>query len=267
MSPLPKGERIYRLTEAGAAALRKGAAAGLEQHQRKVLQLIQGDTHLDVIRGWLRHYPNEKLAEWLVQLEAAGLIRSTSADETHDLDFTDHFAAGALRPDISLTDTDATRLATSTRDAAAALAARGAYLSTERLQHRAPLAKSASEIVVLIVEDDPDQAALAERRLEGAGYRIRTVGTMRGMIEYLRANPRPDVMLLDVGLPDGNGFDILVGIRRHPKLALLPVIMVTVLGDLKDIRKGLELGADGYIPKPYSKTMLADAIGAVLKHD
>ena len=264
MSPLSAAERIYRLTEAGAAALRKGAA-GLEQHLRKVLQLIEGDTHADVIRGWLRHYSNEKLAGWLAQLEAAGLIRSTSADETHDLDFTAHFAA-AQAPDVSLTETDAMRLAAGTREAAASLAARGAYLATDRLQNRAPSAKSAGEITVLIVEDDPYQAALAERRLGVAGYRMQSVGTRRDMVEYLRHNPRPDVVLLDVGLPDGDGFQILVGIRRHPKLSLLPVIMLTVLSDPEDIRKGLELGADGYITKPYSKTMLADSISAVLKH-
>ena len=86
------------------------------------------------------------------------------------------------------------------------------------------------------------------------------------MIEDLRTNPAPDVVLLDVGLPDGDGFEILVGIRRHPKLALLPVIMLTVLSDPRDIRTGLELGADGYITKPYSKSILADTIGTVLKH-
>ena len=261
----PRGSnRIFRLTEAGAAALRKDAAK-LEPHQRKVLQLIQGDTHVDVIRGWLRQYPNEKLAEWLAQLEAAGLVRSASADETHDLDFTAHFAS-ARAPDVSLTDTDAMRLDSDSRDAVAALGARGAYLSAERLRNRAPLAKRAAEISVLIVEDDPDQAALAERRLGLAGYRIRTVGTRREMIEDLRTNPVPDVVLLDVGLPDGDGFEILVGIRRHAKIALLPVIMLTVLSDAPDIRTGLELGADGYITKPYSKSLLADTIGAVLKH-
>lgn len=263
MSP-PEIGRIYRLTQAGAAALRKGGEK-LEQHLRKVLQHIQGDTHVDVVRGFLRHYPNEKIAEWLAQLEAAGLVRSASADETHDLDFTAHFAA-ATAPDVSLTDTDAMRFAEDTRQAVASLASRGAYLSAERLQNRAPLAKTASEISVLIVEDDPDQAALAERRLGLAGYRLRTVGTMHDMIEDLRSNPRPDVMLLDVGLPDGDGFQILVGIRRQPKLALLPVIMLTVLSDPKDIRKGLELGADGYITKPYSKSILAETISAVLKH-
>jgi CheY-like chemotaxis protein len=256
--------RIYRLTEAGAAALRKGGA-NLEHHQRKVLQLIQGDTHVDVIRGWLRHYSNEKLAEWLAQLEAAGLVRSASADETHDLDFTAHFAS-ARAPDVSLTDTDAMRFETDARDAVSALGARGAYLSAERLENRTPLAMHAAEIEVLIVEDDPDQAALAERRLGLAGYRLRTVATRSDMIEDLRNHPLPDVVLLDVGLPDGDGFEILVGIRRHPRLALLPVIMLTVLSDPEDIRRGLELGADGYITKPYSKSILADTIGTVLKH-
>ncbi|MGW8269353.1 MAG: response regulator transcription factor, partial [Burkholderiales bacterium] len=111
------------------------------------------------------------------------------------------------------------------------------------------------------------QAALAERRLGLVGYKIRLAGTHRGFIDNLRANGVPDIVLLDVELPDGDGFDILAYMRRHQSLALLPVIMLTAKSEPDDVRKGLALGADGYVPKPYSKSLLSDAVRQVLMHD
>jgi len=119
---------------------------------------------------------------------------------------------------------------------------------------------------LLVVEDDPDQAVLAERRLVAAGYKVRIASSHQAFIEELRAHGEPNVVLLDVELPDGDGFDILVYIRRHPRLALLPVIMLTARNTPDDIRKGLRLGADGYIPKPYREALLADVLRQVLMH-
>ena len=68
-------------------------------------------------------------------------------------------------------------------------------------------------------------------------------------------------------LPDGSGFEILAGMRRHARFALVPVIMLTALDSAEDIRRGLDLGADGYITKPYSKNQLAEVMGHVLKHN
>jgi len=68
-------------------------------------------------------------------------------------------------------------------------------------------------------------------------------------------------------LPDGDGFDILGKLRGWPEFASLPVIMLTAKAELSDIHRGLALGADGYITKPYSKEQLAEVIGRVLKHD
>jgi len=119
---------------------------------------------------------------------------------------------------------------------------------------------------VLIVEDDPDQAALADLRVSMAGYEVRLARNCKELVQEIRARAIPDVVLLDIMLPDGNGFDVLASIRRHPKLALLPVIMLTALGRSEHVRRGLALGADGYITKPYSKKILTDTISAVLKH-
>ena len=97
-----------------------------------------------------------------------------------------------------------------------------------------------------------------------AGYAVRTADSAASLRETLRKDPAPDLLLLDIILPDGDGFDILANIRMHPELALLPIVMLTVKGDPADIRKGLALGADGYVTKPYSKIVLADTIRRVL---
>ena len=85
------------------------------------------------------------------------------------------------------------------------------------------------------------------------------------MISDLAHQPAADLVLLDVVLPDGNGFEILAGMRRHARFSLMPVIMLTALTGAEDIRRGLELGADGYITKPYSKEILVDTIRQVLR--
>jgi len=261
---LPNSGTIYFLTDAGIDAL-KSAGAALGRHHRRVLSVIQGDTHIDVICGWLRHYTNQQLMDWLGQLERMGLLGTRSAEALHDLDFTIEFPAVKPLENI-LTETEVMRIDAAALQAGAALKSRGAYLAEDRLKNRKPMNKLPGEITVLIVEDDPDQAALAERRLGLAGYKIRMASTHRGFIDNLRAHGVPDVVFLDVELPDGNGFDILVYMRTHQSLALLPVIMLTAKNEPEDIRKGLLLGADGYIPKPYSKSLLSDAVRQVLMH-
>jgi DNA-binding response OmpR family regulator len=115
------------------------------------------------------------------------------------------------------------------------------------------------------VEDDPNQAILGELRLSLAGYQVRTVDRAKKLSQSLREDVRPDLLLLDVMLPDGDGFDILGRLRGWPEYATLPVVMLTAKAELGDIHRGLALGADGYITKPYSKDQVAEVIGRVLK--
>jgi DNA-binding response OmpR family regulator len=66
-------------------------------------------------------------------------------------------------------------------------------------------------------------------------------------------------------LPDGDGFEVLAKMRRHQALGSLPIVLLTAKTDPADIGKGLALGADGYITKPYTRNLLADVIRRVLK--
>ena len=173
---------------------------------------------------------------------------------------------GSLVPPVPrLDDEDSKRLARTTVIAGATLLRSGSFLAVDRIANLPPVAKAPAQTVVLLVEDDPDQMALGQLRLTMAGYQVRSVDRAKALSRFLREEARPDLLLLDVMLPDGDGFDILARLRARPEFAMLPIVLLTVKAELAHIRRGLALGADGYITKPYSKNQLAEVIGRVLK--
>lgn len=254
----------YRLTAAGTDALRSDDSA-IPVDYRRILSLIHGDTHANVVRGRLRRFPDALIADWLAELEELGFIETARASAAYDLDFEPLAQDAASAGDLVELPDEQQRIVDEAKAAGEALDGKGVYLASARLQNREPLAKDASEIVILLVEDDPDQAALGDLRVSMAGYRVRLARNRRETLLDLATQPLPDVVLLDVMLPDGNGFEILAGMRRHAKFALLPVIMLTALAGAEDILRGLDLGADGYVTKPYSKDILVDTIRQVLR--
>lgn len=227
---------------------------------RRILAFIDSPTHSDVVRGCLRQFPDRLLEDWLGELEELGWLQSMAEAEEEDLD-----SAPPLFQSPRLLAEDMKRLERAARSAGAALQETGFYLSPERLENRAPSAKSPAQTNVLIVEDDPDQLALADLRVTLAGYSVRTANSAKALLAVLRGEAAPDILLLDVELPDGNGFHILSQLRHNKALALLPIVMLTAKDEPEDIRMGLALGADGYVTKPYSRNLLADAIRRVLK--
>jgi CheY-like chemotaxis protein len=252
---------VYYLTGAGKDAIAtKDGDAKLPLEYRRILGMIEAEGHIDVIRGRLRRFSDRLIQEWLTELEELKLVESGLPGKEEDITFT------GLRPFLPpLADEDSMRLAKSTVVAGATLLRSGSYLADERIANLPPIAKSPPETYILVVEDDPDQAALAELRLTMAGYQVRTVDRAKALSRVLRDEARPDLLLLDVMLPDGNGFDILAQLRARPGFATLPIVLLTVKAELADIRNGLALGADGYITKPYSKNQMTEVIGRVLK--
>jgi DNA-binding response OmpR family regulator len=93
-------------------------------------------------------------------------------------------------------------------------------------------------------------------------------GDRDAIVEALREG-RPDLVLLDVMLPDANGFDVLARIRQHPSLSDLPVVMMTSIATREAVIKGLACGADGYVTKPFQVHLLVKAIQTIfgLAHD
>jgi len=253
---------VYYLTPAGRNTLfAKEGETKLPLEYRRLLGLIESEGHIDVLRGRLRRFPDRLIHEWLKELEDLKMIESALPGKVEDITFT-----GRRPPQLPpLADEDSKRLAKTAVIAGATLLRSGSFLADERIANLPPVAKAPGETVILLVEDDPDQATLGELRLTLAGYRVRSVDRAKALSRALREEARPDLLLLDVVLPDGNGFDLLAQLRGRPEFATLPIVLLTMKAELADIRNGLALGADGYITKPYSKNQLAEVIGRVLK--
>jgi DNA-binding response OmpR family regulator len=103
---------------------------------------------------------------------------------------------------------------------------------------------------IVLIEDDADLFALLKYNLEKEGFTLVGSQTGRGAVDLCRRE-RPDLILLDVMLPDSDGLDICKGIRVHPELAHIPVIFLTARASETDRIVGLELGANDYIVKPF----------------
>lgn len=104
---------------------------------------------------------------------------------------------------------------------------------------------------IALIEDDPDLFTLLSYNLKREGYEIVGQQTGKGALEFLRRE-RPDLIILDIMLPDLDGLDICRGIRGRQELAATPVIFLTARAAESDRILGLELGANDYIVKPFS---------------
>ncbi len=103
---------------------------------------------------------------------------------------------------------------------------------------------------IALIEDDTDLYALVKYNLEKEGFGVVGAQTGRGVLDLFRRE-RPDLILLDIMLPDSDGLEICKGIRQHPELAHIPVIFLTARASETDRIVGLELGANDYIVKPF----------------
>ncbi len=103
---------------------------------------------------------------------------------------------------------------------------------------------------IVLIEDDSDLFALLKYNLEKEGYAVAGSQTGKGATDLCRRE-KPDLVILDIMLPDSDGLDICKSIRSHPELAHLPVIFLTARASETDRIVGLELGANDYIVKPF----------------
>jgi CheY-like chemotaxis protein len=117
---------------------------------------------------------------------------------------------------------------------------------------------------VLVVEDEVDIRNLITHHLEREGYRCRAVGTGPEALRAVRTSV-PDLVVLDLMLPELDGLQVCRRLRAEPATAAVPIIMLTARGDEVDRVVGLELGADDYVTKPFSPKELMARVRAVLR--
>ena len=117
---------------------------------------------------------------------------------------------------------------------------------------------------ILVIDDEPDLRELVRVNLDQAGYSVETASSGREALHALRRSA-PDLVVLDLMLPDISGTELCRKIRSDSALADIPVIMLTAKAAEVDRVVGFELGADDYVTKPFSPRELALRIGAVLR--
>jgi two-component system phosphate regulon response regulator PhoB len=117
---------------------------------------------------------------------------------------------------------------------------------------------------ILVVDDEPDITALVAYHLAKAGYRVSTAATGGDALRAAREE-RPDVVVLDLMLPGVAGLDVLAELRARPETRDVGVILLTAKRDEPDRIKGLSLGADDYLTKPFSPAELVLRVQALLR--
>ena len=178
-------------------------------------------------------------------------------DTRQDLDFT-RFFDDPLPQVAEITPARQVKISEETEIGTRNLQNQGRYVRVVTGSKERPPAPANAH--VLVVEDDEATASLLERVLFKHGYKVSTARDRAEIIARLTGAQLPDLVLLDVMLPDTNGFEVLTRLRANTRLKSTRVMMLTSLGAPGDVGRGLALGVDGYLTKPVSPAVLVQAI-------
>jgi two-component system OmpR family response regulator len=250
---------VYALTRQGETELR-GAKTGVPASALELLVRIDGRSSVAAIRGGMSGSTAHDVAdtfEWLLQ---TGLIQVAKVIDDGTIDFS--APSGIAAPLVP----SAAAVSTATREAGAgvtSLQQQGYFVRIAKRPAARPQLPADRKPVVIVVEDEPHLAKFLRHFLVLEGFDVRTAGNRSEIVEAVRPAPRPDLVLLDVMLPDADGFDVLMKMRAHPALAEVPIIMLTAKTTREAVIKGLAGGADGYITKPFQTDVLIKAIKTV----
>jgi len=253
-----RDEDVYALTDKGNANL-KAAGTSLSAPELQVLILIDGQASVAQVTAAARNLTPVQTNEILRKFFAERLITTATEPSSDGLEsgfFSIAVPAGFF---TSLKDAGP-----ETEQGVASLKQKGYYV---RIAQRPPLpreAKAGQQVTVLVVDDDPDLLKLLRTYLKMEDITVRTAEKRDEIIVALQQPPKPDLILLDVQLPDANGFDVLAKMRQHPYMKTIPVIMLTGEATREAVIRGLQAGADGYITKPFEPDMVVQAVKAVL---
>lgn len=116
---------------------------------------------------------------------------------------------------------------------------------------------------VLVVDDEPNILLSLEFLMEQAGFTVRTAADGESALACIEQQA-PDLVLLDISLPGISGFDVLEQLRADSRFQRLPVIMLTAHGREVEREKGMALGADDYVTKPFSTQALVQKVRQLL---
>ena len=239
-------KRIYALTSRGQAEL-NDASTSLTAAELKLLVLVDGRSSVARIAKRAGLAP-QAVGEAFEKLVRSGHISTKAEINYGGID------PGGLLP-LS-PDESATGLA--------ALKAQGYFVRIARRGATRGRPAGGRKLAVLVIEDDEQLAKLLRTYLQMEDFTVRVASCLDQIDVALGEPQAPDLVLLDVVLPDVDGFDVLSRLRAHELLKSVPIIMATGKATREAVLAGLQRGADGYVTKPYDMEVLLKTVKTVL---
>ena len=124
-----------------------------------------------------------------------------------------------------------------------------------------------SDKTILLIDDDPFLAEMYSLKFQESGFLVKTASDGQQAIDQLESGLIPDIILLDVVMPHLDGFEVLKVIKSKEKLKLIPVVLLTNVGQKEDVERGISLGADDYIVKAhFTPSEVVARISTLLDH-
>ncbi len=167
----------------------------------------------------------------------------------------------AARKLLSLLRSDAT---TSPKEAALAGSGSTPDVLNAPILAAQPLNSNESQAVILVVDDIKANRIVLSRRLEKQGYGVAMAENGKEALEAMRTQAF-DLVLLDIMMPEMDGYEVLQRLKADPSLLHIPVIMISALDDLESVVRCIEMGAEDYLPKTFEPTLLKARISACLE--
>ena len=252
-------EDVFALTAKGQNEL-GGSATSLPRAVLEVLVLIDGKSTVDESASRARTIGKDVVVNVLSELLENGYIEIVK-DQPSPFDFVDFFqTTSSIEPSAEAT----AKAKRETSATALLLQQQGYFVRIARRSATRRKAGEAAALSILVVEDEPHLASLLKHVLANEGFKVRIAKNRDEIVAEFHRAVRPDLVLLDVLLPDIDGFDVLLKMRQHPILKTLPVMMLTAKATRDAVLKGLVGGADGYITKPFEIDILIKAVNVVL---
>ena len=115
----------------------------------------------------------------------------------------------------------------------------------------------------MVVDDNPDIITIIKTILEGKGYNVVSASSGQELLNLLK-NQKPDLIILDIMMPEMDGLEVLTKLKGVPDTTSIPVILLTAKVQYEDVLGGYKLGADYYITKPFTSTQLINGINLLL---
>jgi len=255
MQALIADSDIYALTRKGEAQLR-GAKTTLPPLALELLVRIDGKANVAELAAGMPAVAQNQVKETFGTLVLDGMIE-LSAQRNDALEFGEFSGLAAPLAPSAGAVTRAKREATA---GVTSLEQQGYYVRIARQPADRPTLPADRKPHAVIIEDEPHLAAFLKHFLAFEGFDATLAANRDEIVQALRQPARPDLILLDVMLPDADGFDVLMKIRQHVALRAVPVIMLTAKTTREAVIKGLAGGADGYITKPFQTEVLVKAI-------